>query len=89
MEWTTVARMPFARKALNPLITCCCPTSSVERSGSRHFRYRWQALVPTPEDRFVEWWLALRKLVPKARRKVLDSLVVLVVQCIWLQRQGV
>jgi hypothetical protein len=26
----------------------------------------WQALVPTPEDRFVEWWLASRKLATKA-----------------------
>jgi hypothetical protein len=47
--------------------------------------YGWQALAPTREDHFVDWWLVARKLVANARKKAFDSLVVC---CIWLQRNA-
>jgi hypothetical protein len=43
-------------------------------------------LTPSTEDWFVEWWLRSRKLIPKLGHKTFDSGVILVVWCLWLQR---
>jgi hypothetical protein len=49
-------------------------------------RYGWELQAPTVDDRFVHWWIRVRKLVPKARRKGFDSLVLVVAWTIWLER---
>jgi hypothetical protein len=51
-------------------------------------RYGWQLHAPAAGDRFVLWWLKVRKLVSKARRKSFDSLVLMVVRTIWLERNA-
>jgi hypothetical protein len=48
----------------------------------------WHHLSPTAGDMFTGWWLQSRKRVPKARRRAFDSLVILVVWCIWLERNS-
>jgi hypothetical protein len=44
--------------------------------------------MPGPDDRFIDWWLLCRKRVIKQRLKGFDSLIVLVIWHLWLQRNS-
>lgn len=48
----------------------------------------WQQLAPTGMDSLVDLWLHSRKLVRKERRKTFDSIFLLVVWHIWLERNA-
>jgi hypothetical protein len=47
-----------------------------------------QRLTPSLGQTFATWWINSRKQVPKARRKALDSLVILVSWRLWLQQNA-
>jgi hypothetical protein len=47
-----------------------------------------QRLSPSPGEAFAAWWITIRKQVPKARRKAVDSLIILVVWRLWLERNA-
>ncbi|OEL34948.1 hypothetical protein BAE44_0004033, partial [Dichanthelium oligosanthes] len=51
-------------------------------------RSSWQQLSPSPVDRLPGWWLHSRKLVAKARRKIFDSLCLLLTRHFWLERNN-
>jgi hypothetical protein len=51
-------------------------------------KFGWQALTLMQKAYMVDWWLAARKRIPKARRKAFDSLVLPVCRSIWLQRNA-
>jgi hypothetical protein len=48
--------------------------------------FGWQALAPTDQSGLAPWWLQVRKSIARARRKAFDSVVVLVVWSVWLER---
>jgi hypothetical protein len=43
---------------------------------------------PGPEDSLAVWWTSTRKRIPRDRRKAFDMVVILVVWCIWLERNN-
>jgi hypothetical protein len=49
---------------------------------------RWQHLSPTGDGWFTSWWVIARKAIHKARHKAFDSLVLLVAQSLWLERNN-
>ncbi|GJN32057.1 hypothetical protein PR202_gb20530 [Eleusine coracana subsp. coracana] len=51
-------------------------------------RMGWQQLAPSPHDSMVDWWIEARKRVAKACRRAFDSLVVLVVWSLWVERNA-
>jgi hypothetical protein len=51
-------------------------------------RCGWQNLVPGLDDLFINWWLRCRKRVIKDRQKCFDSLIILVIWQLWLQRNA-
>jgi hypothetical protein len=48
-------------------------------------RCGWELHTPTADDLFAHWWLRVRKLIPKARRKSFNCLVLVVAWTIWLE----
>jgi hypothetical protein len=80
-----------------PCMLCSQCVESIDHlvmgcSYSREVRFKtfrrcsWQQLTPASGDGFINWWLRSRKKVGKPRRKASDTLIILVVWCIWLQR---
>jgi hypothetical protein len=63
-------------ESIDHLITSCVVSREVWFETLQQFR--WQTVTPTQQARATDWWLAVRKLVPKACRKVFDSLFLLV-----------
>jgi hypothetical protein len=48
----------------------------------------WRQLTPESDDKIIAWWLDSRKRVAKPRRKAFDSLVLLGMWSLWLERNA-
>jgi hypothetical protein len=51
-------------------------------------RCSWHLLAPAHEDLLITWWLRVRKVVAKGRRKGFNSQVLAVLWTIWLERNA-
>jgi hypothetical protein len=88
MASRATGRVPYAASAWRLAIICWWVVFSHEVWFKTFMRCGFQQLAPTPNDEFVDWRLWTHKGVSRQHRKAFDSLVVLVVWNLWLQRNG-
>jgi hypothetical protein len=49
-------------------------------------RHGWLTMPPALQQAIIDWWLSVRKWLSKAPRKTVDSVVALVLWCLWNER---
>lgn len=97
--WTAdrLARRSMQHPAACPL--CCQEPETADHltlqcSFSRQVWFslllprRLHRFTPAADAMIAEWWSVLSAAVPKKYRKELNSLVILVVRCLWLERNN-
>jgi hypothetical protein len=71
---------------IDHLLIYCVVSCEVWLNVLRHFG--WHNLAPVTKEKLAEWWLRVRKHVPKARHKAFNSIVALVSRSLWLSRNA-
>lgn len=73
-------------ETLHHLLLFCAYSREVWHKCFR--RYGFAYFQPSREETLADWWLRMRKSMPKPGRKQYDSLLILVAWSIWLERNA-
>ena len=92
-----LARRGLQNPAVYPL---CCQEQetathlTVQCSFSREIwynvllPYRLHRFTPDAQAQIADWWTVVAAAVPKSRKKEINSLIILVARCLWLERNS-
>jgi hypothetical protein len=79
----------FAIRRWNPWITSYLGVCSAERSGRRVLRWLClDTVVHVQQGNTMQWWCAMRKMIPKPLRRGFDSFFLLVRWLLWKERNA-